>query len=69
MGEYTTELIRKIYDDDSGEYTRIAPDSDGLGLVEMSCSATDDRIVFTIEEARLVAAALIACAAELDVKP
>lgn len=69
MGEYTIELIRRVYNDATGEHIQVKSDSDALGLVELTCSESEDRLVFTTEEARLVAAALIACAAELDVKP
>lgn len=67
---YTTELIRKIWNDKDGYSIEVGPDADGLDLVEIRCR--DDqgkiyaRLVMTPEQARLVADAVRACSAETE---
>lgn len=33
---YTIEMHMRVYDDNEGRYITVAPDRDGLGLVEVS---------------------------------
>lgn len=42
MGTFTTETLVRVYDDSRGWYVEIAPDSDGLGLCEISYHEGDD---------------------------
>jgi len=32
---YSTKVIRRIYNDDSEDYIQVAPDGDGLGLIDI----------------------------------
>jgi hypothetical protein len=32
---YTIESIKRVYDDDCGEYVQVSPDADGLNCVEI----------------------------------
>jgi hypothetical protein len=37
VGNYSTETVIKIYDDTSGGYIQVGPDTDGLDLVDITC--------------------------------
>ena len=70
--KYSTEVVREIWNDDTGERVCVGPDRDGLDLLEIR-QMTDDgkvgqRIIFTPDQARIVAAAMLECADELDKK-
>jgi len=66
---YTMELIRKIWNDKTGESLEVGPDSDSNGLVEVR--SRDDqgkimnRLSMTPEQALLVAEAIKACSLEI----
>lgn len=67
---YTSETIRQIWNDETGERIEIAPDRDGLGLVEIRF-VTDDGVVGQsitgkAEQMRLVALALLDSLSEPD---
>jgi hypothetical protein len=61
--QYSIERHIRIYDDASGEYLEVAPDADGLDLVELrSVTGKDEiaeRVVMTRQQAELVANALV----------
>lgn len=61
---YSLEVLRRVYDDDSGAYIEVGPDRDGLDLVEVRTTTKDT--VMHPKQARLLAKALLACADELD---
>lgn len=65
----TTEILRRIWDDEEGVCFEVRPDQDGLGVIELH--TTDDKsseyygqVRFTIDKdmARQIGAALIAAA-------
>lgn len=59
------EVFRRVYDNASGDFYQVRPDSDGLGLIEVSVSTGDEYFRFTVEEARLIAKAIALCAEEV----
>lgn len=66
---HSYERSIRIYDNDTGNYVEVAPDSDGLGLVQINqpLSKTDiSSITITIEEAHLLAKALIEVAGSIN---
>lgn len=69
---YTMELVRKIWNDKSGESLEVGPDSDGLDLVEVRSrddqGKIQNRFAMTPEMAKLVSDAIAACASELGGK-
>lgn len=69
---YSLERFIRIYDDKSGEYWEIRPDSDGLGCVEIRYNANQriedkSEIMLTVtpELAQLVANAMITTAGHI----
>jgi len=66
MSTYSIEVVRKIYNNNRGEYVAVCPDCDGNNLVEITSDS--NTIVLHPEEAVLVAAAIQACAEELMAK-
>lgn len=66
MTKFTTDIIRKIYNDDTGDHVTVGTDRDGLDLVEVQVD--DSYLIFDTDQARHVAAAMIACADELDAR-
>jgi hypothetical protein len=42
----TTEVHRKIYDDQDGTFLNVSPDSEGLGMVTVWASNEDSRIKY-----------------------
>ena len=67
---YTTEIMRVIWDDTTGESIEVGPDRDSLKLVEIRYRSDDGKLgnamTFTPEQARLVAAVLIECVKEME---
>lgn len=65
---YTSEIVRKVYDDQHGNHIYIGPDADGLDLVEVR--EVDDknvilgRFVMNPIQAKMVGEALIAASNE-----
>jgi hypothetical protein len=39
---YTTDVIRRVFDDDHGYWLEVGPDADGLGCVELRCVGDDN---------------------------
>lgn len=73
--KFSTEVFRKIWDDEDGCYLQVGPDGDSLDLVELRTVDEeskkyygDIRIAMWPDQARQVAAALIACADEMEKK-
>ena len=70
--KYSTEIVREIWNDDTGERVCVGPDRDGLDLLEIRQMTDDGKvgqsITLTPDQARLVAAAMYECADELDKK-
>jgi hypothetical protein len=71
--KFSTEVVRKVYDDEDGVYIQVGPDGDGLDLVELRVSDEeskkyygDVRITLYPAQARLLADALLACADEME---
>jgi hypothetical protein len=66
---YSTETMREIWDDKTGEKVEVGPDRDALGMVEIRCKTgagvITTRLAFPADEARLVAQAMLVCADEL----
>jgi hypothetical protein len=65
---YKMETHRKLYHKESGSYTSIGPDRDGLGLVEIiqyDGSAITGCMTFTPGEIPFLVDALSNCAAEV----
>lgn len=69
---FSTEVIRRVYDDDDGVYIEVSPDADGLDLVQLSTKGDSEehygklRLCLVPDQARRLAAAMIACADESD---
>lgn len=63
MSDYETEITRTIWNNKIGCKVVVKPDADG-SLVEVTQST--NILVFTAEESRLVAAALLATATEVE---
>lgn len=55
---HTLEKIMRVYNDDHGDYVEVREDSDGLQLIEIQQSENKQRVVMTIEQARLVCKAV-----------
>lgn len=59
---YSVEIVRKIWNDKTGESVLVKPDGDALGLLEIESRANDgsslSRLTMTYEQASLVANAL-----------
>lgn len=75
MDKYSTEVLRRVYNDTDGVYLQVGPDSDGLDLVQLSTPGKDNeeyygmiRLVVTPEQAKLLGLALIDTADELLAK-
>lgn len=68
MSEFTTDVIRKIFDNNSGTAFTIRPDADGLDLVQLEAEDPSHYMIFRPEEARKIAAALVACADEMEAR-
>jgi len=68
--KYSTEIVRKIYDDKTGDMLEIGPDADGLDMVAIfygyEGQKKEQRISMPPDQARLVAAAIVQCADELE---
>lgn len=62
----TTEVFRRVYNDDNGEYIEIRPDRDSLGLVEIQDPDGDRRMSFPPEVARAVAKAMLLLADDME---
>jgi len=60
---YSTEIVHKVYNDDTGEYIEVGPDADGVDLVEVrqvdSKGNISNRIAGEPEQMRLVAEAIL----------
>jgi len=66
---FKLETLREIWDDNLGERVEVGPDREGLDLVELRLRDDESiraRMAFPVGMARLVAAAMIACADELE---
>jgi hypothetical protein len=63
MFDYETEITRTIWNNKHGTKIIVKPDADG-GLIEIE--GDGKIIIFTVEAARLVAAALLATADEVE---
>jgi len=69
---YTTKTLIRVFDDDSGHHVDVAPDADGLDLVELhyvdaGVSATTMHFVpLPPEMARLVARAMLQVADAIE---
>ncbi|MDE3797012.1 hypothetical protein I7G59_06640 [Sinorhizobium meliloti] len=68
MTDFTTDVIRKIWNDNTGTSYTVRPDSDGLDLVQLDCEELSSFMIFHPAEARKVAAALAACAGEMEAR-
>jgi hypothetical protein len=73
--KFSTEVVRKIWDDEDGVYVQVGPDGDSLDLVELrTVDETSEqfygkiRFVMHPIQAREVAAAILACADEMEKK-
>lgn len=66
MADCETEVSRSIWNNKFGHRIVVKPDGDGLGLIEIVQEETKAIITLSTEEARLVAAAVLATADELD---
>jgi hypothetical protein len=73
--KFSTEVVRKIWDDEDGVYYQVGPDGDSLDLVELRTVDEeskkfygDVRLTMHPLQARQVAAALLACADEMEKK-
>lgn len=62
MSRHTLEKIMRVYNDDHGDYIEVREDTDGLELIEIQQSENKQRVVMTIEQARLVCKAVEAVA-------
>lgn len=69
----STEVVRKVYDDDEGFHISVGPDSDGLDLVQISTDGEENkkffgdlRLCLFPAMARELGHALIDTADELD---
>jgi hypothetical protein len=62
----TTEVFRRVYNDQTGDYIEVRPDRDGLDLVEIHDPDGDRRINFPPEIARAVAKAMLMLADDLE---
>ena len=66
--KFSTEVVRRVFDDAHGVFIEVGPDSDGLSLVEIRTSGKSAeffgelRLVLQPEMARLLADALEAAA-------
>ena len=58
MSRHTLEKIMRVYNDDHGDYVEVREDADGLELIEIQQSENKQRVVMTIEQARLVCKAV-----------
>jgi hypothetical protein len=73
MQRFTTEVIRRVYDDDDeGVFVEIGPDSDSLGLIELKPGNEesknhygDFKFVMTKDQAVAIAQAMVAMAEEM----
>lgn len=65
---FTTDVIRKIWNDKDGTSHTVRPDSDGLDLVQLDSEEMKSFMIFTPEAARRVGEALIACADEMEAR-
>ena len=69
---FTTEVVRRVYDDEEGACIEVGPDCDSLWLVQISAEGKskdfygDLRIAFVPGFARQIARAMLACANEMD---
>lgn len=67
--KFTLEILREVWDDESGDHIEIGPDRDGLGCIEIRYKdkngKIEERMTFHPEMARLVAQAVLKCADEL----
>ena len=69
----STEIFRRVYNDDSGVYIQVGPDADALNLVEIRTTNPlskefygDFRIVLQPEYAIALAEAILAAAREAE---
>ena len=65
---FTTDVIRKVWNDTDGTSHTVRPDSDGLDLVQLDSEEMMSFMIFTPEAARWVGDALIACANEMEAR-
>ena len=70
---YSVDVVRRVWDDKTGELFEVGPDSDGLNLVQIAYKAEGCKVVnhmvFTPEQARFIAAAMVSCAYDLEGPP
>ena len=66
MADCEIEVSRSIWNNKHGHKIVVKPDGDGLGLIDIIQEETKNIITLSTEEARLVAAAVLATADELD---
>jgi hypothetical protein len=70
MSKFSTEVVRRVFDDSDGVYIEVGPDSDGLDLIQVSTSGESEeyygklRLILAPEQARHLAKALLAAADE-----
>lgn len=66
------EIVRQIWDDKHGDRIEVGPDRDGLDMTEVRFVNAEGKIfkrmAFTQQQARMVAAAMVECADEIDNK-
>lgn len=65
---YEMDVIRKIVSNTGGPAIVVRPDADALGLVLVENEELDSEWLLSPEQARVLADALVECAAEMDVK-
>ena len=60
---YSTEVVHRVFNDDTGEYIEVGPDADGGDLLELRQINSDGKIAARIvgepEQMRLVAEAIL----------
>jgi len=71
-GDFSLETVREVWNNKSGERIEVGPDRDALDLIEIRYYGPDDKIIsritLTLENAPLVAKAILACAEEEKLK-
>lgn len=73
--KFSTETVRRIFNDEDGVCIEVGPDRDSLDLVEIGIPEGESRkyygdlrLALHPEQARQLAAALVACAVEMEGK-
>jgi hypothetical protein len=60
---FSTEIVHKVYNDDTGEFIEVGPDADGTDLIEIRCVDANgnigNRLCGEPEQMRLVAEAIL----------